>query len=74
MDRTDDNRTHTFLAGILLGLIAGGLLGLAYAQTKDRDARREFSDLFSGLTDENNENKTTVDKVDAFDPEGDRPV
>ena len=64
-----NTKAKTLLAGVTLGLIIGGLLGFVFAPAKGSDSRRKLFTLFE---DENN--NTTEDLMDDFDPESDRPV
>lgn len=74
MKQSTDNKTKTLLTGVLLGLAAGTLLGLAFAAAKGSDPGHKLCDLSDESGDEICKNKSTTDQADAFDPEADRPV
>ncbi|PBQ30524.1 hypothetical protein CNR22_01650 [Sphingobacteriaceae bacterium] len=68
------SKTKTLVAGLLLGIIAGSILGIAFAPAKGRDTRRKLRDLFSELKDEHCEHSKKSEVKDEADPENDRPV
>ncbi|HOZ88589.1 MAG TPA: YtxH domain-containing protein [Bacteroidia bacterium] len=74
MNSSEDNKSNEtkIFAGLLLGLAAGTVLGMALAPAKGSETRQKISDWLGNiLTSDKNRTKH---ETDDNDPEGDRPV